>query len=360
MTNPTGTPSATIARIHGWPSGSGRGVDEGPGDPGDERSWAGCDPQREHGILDVGGDLAKRDVGHPLRTPLEAAPRRGECSRASLWLNVQQPFPRSRMTRHRRARRPPGRPSSTSATAPRRSPTTRRGPAELGAWSERPAAAERDPHRVGALGARPDRGVGDHRRRAAALRLLGLPAALLRGHLRRPRRSRAGPVGGRAAVRRRRDPAPGPDPRARPRRLRAAEGDVPRGRRAGAAAVDADPGPAGGCSPSASGSRPLRDEGVLIVGSGFTTHNLAWFNPSARSGCRAARPRRPSSTTGPPRPSARGDVDAVLDFLAKAPAAREAHPRTEHWAPLYVALGAALGLRRGRRRAASSTASGSA
>ena len=33
----------------------------------------------------------------------------------------------------------------------------------------------------------------------------------------------------------------------------------------------------------------------------------------------------------------------VLDFLAKAPAAREAHPRTEHWAPLYVALGAAAG-----------------
>ena len=26
---------------------------------------------------------------------------------------------------------------------------------------------------------------------------------------------------------------------------------------------------------------------------------------------------------------------------AKAPAAREAHPRTEHWAPLYVALGVA-------------------
>ena len=85
---------------------------------------------------------------------------------------------------------------------------------------------------------------------------------------------------------------------------------------------------------------PLRDEGVLIVGSGFTTHNLAWFNPSA------------SSDAAPPTPSAefdhwaaeavgRGDVDAVLDFLAKAPAAREAHPRTEHWAPLYVALGAA-------------------
>ncbi len=91
---------------------------------------------------------------------------------------------------------------------------------------------------------------------------------------------------------------------------------------------------------------PLRDEGVLIVGSGFTTHNLGWFDPAA------------PSDAAPPTPSAefdhwaaeavgRGDVDAVLDFLAKAPAAREAHPRTEHWAPLYVALG---GVRLGRWR----------
>lgn len=85
---------------------------------------------------------------------------------------------------------------------------------------------------------------------------------------------------------------------------------------------------------------PLRDEGVLVVGSGFTTHNLRWFDPSA------------GSDAPPPSASAEfdhwaaeavgaGDVDAVLDFLSRAPAAREAHPRTEHWAPLYVALGAA-------------------
>ncbi|HZB68584.1 MAG TPA: class III extradiol ring-cleavage dioxygenase [Ornithinibacter sp.] len=85
---------------------------------------------------------------------------------------------------------------------------------------------------------------------------------------------------------------------------------------------------------------PLRDEGVLIVGSGFTTHNLRWFNPGA------------PSDAPPPTPSAEfdhwaaeavggGDVDVVLDFLARAPAAREAHPRTEHWAPLFVSLGAA-------------------
>ena len=85
---------------------------------------------------------------------------------------------------------------------------------------------------------------------------------------------------------------------------------------------------------------PLRDEGTLIIGSGFTTHNLRWFNPRA------------GADVAPPTPAAefdhwaaealeRRDVDAILDFERVAPAASEAHPRTEHWAPLYVALGAA-------------------
>ncbi len=85
---------------------------------------------------------------------------------------------------------------------------------------------------------------------------------------------------------------------------------------------------------------PLRDQGTLLVGSGFTTHNLRWFNPHA-----------PADGTPPAASSefdhwaaeavGSGDVDALLDTLHRAPAAREAHPRTEHWAPLYVALGAA-------------------
>jgi 4,5-DOPA dioxygenase extradiol len=85
---------------------------------------------------------------------------------------------------------------------------------------------------------------------------------------------------------------------------------------------------------------PLRDQGTLIVGSGFTTHNLAWFNPRAASD---AAPPTPSSEFDHWAAEAldRGDVDAVLDFEHRAPAAREAHPRTEHWAPLYLALGAA-------------------
>ncbi len=84
----------------------------------------------------------------------------------------------------------------------------------------------------------------------------------------------------------------------------------------------------------------LRESGTMIIGSGFTTHNLRWFNPRAGA-----------DSTPPPVSSefdqwaaeamAAQDLDALLDFEHRAPAPGEAHPRTEHWAPLYVALGAA-------------------
>lgn len=85
---------------------------------------------------------------------------------------------------------------------------------------------------------------------------------------------------------------------------------------------------------------PLRDQGTLIVGSGFTTHNLRWFNPSASS--QATAPRASQEFDDWAREAmASADVDSMLDFLRKAPAAHEAHPRTEHFAPLFVALGSA-------------------
>jgi 4,5-DOPA dioxygenase extradiol len=85
---------------------------------------------------------------------------------------------------------------------------------------------------------------------------------------------------------------------------------------------------------------PLREEGTLIVGSGFTTHNLRWFNPAAGPD---GQPPKASEEFDNWAAEAleRQDVDAILDFMHKAPAAHEAHPRTEHWAPLYVSLGAA-------------------
>lgn len=85
---------------------------------------------------------------------------------------------------------------------------------------------------------------------------------------------------------------------------------------------------------------PLRDHGTLIVGSGFTTHNLRWFNPA--EGSNTPAPVASAEFDAWARETmASADVDSMLDFLVKAPAAHEAHPRTEHFAPLFVALGAA-------------------
>ena len=85
---------------------------------------------------------------------------------------------------------------------------------------------------------------------------------------------------------------------------------------------------------------PLRAQGTLIVGSGFTTHNLRWFNPDAASD--AAAPAASVEFDAWARETMESaDIDSLLDFLQKAPAALEAHPRTEHFAPLFVALGAA-------------------
>jgi 4,5-DOPA dioxygenase extradiol len=87
---------------------------------------------------------------------------------------------------------------------------------------------------------------------------------------------------------------------------------------------------------------PLREEGVLIVGSGFTTHNLSLIDMSRASDAAAPTWSR-EFDAWIDETLQRGDVDAVLDFEHKAPAAHVAHPRTEHFAPLFVTLGATLG-----------------
>jgi len=82
---------------------------------------------------------------------------------------------------------------------------------------------------------------------------------------------------------------------------------------------------------------PLRDEGVLIVGSGFFTHNLRGMNPVA-DGAPSGWSAEFDEWGGHALDA--GDVDALLDFRHKAPAGQLAHPRTEHFAPLFVTLGA--------------------
>ncbi|PXX71168.1 4,5-DOPA dioxygenase extradiol [Nocardia tenerifensis] len=81
---------------------------------------------------------------------------------------------------------------------------------------------------------------------------------------------------------------------------------------------------------------PLREQGVLIVGSGFFTHNLR-----ALSADGSVHPVMSEFDEWGRHALDAGDLDALLDFEHKAPAAHLAHPRTEHFAPLFVSLGAA-------------------
>ncbi len=83
---------------------------------------------------------------------------------------------------------------------------------------------------------------------------------------------------------------------------------------------------------------PLRDEGVLIVGSGMTYHNLRelFDRDTAVPVAEAFDAWLQAATTA--APAAR---DAALTAWESAPGARRAHPREEHLIPLMVVAGAA-------------------
>jgi len=83
--------------------------------------------------------------------------------------------------------------------------------------------------------------------------------------------------------------------------------------------------------------RPLRDEGVLIVGSGMSWHNMGGFSPAFTGKSRAFDTWLGAAIANP------ATRDAALRGWDRAPHAREAHPREEHLAPLFVAAGAAEG-----------------
>jgi aromatic ring-opening dioxygenase catalytic subunit (LigB family) len=82
---------------------------------------------------------------------------------------------------------------------------------------------------------------------------------------------------------------------------------------------------------------PLRDEGVLILGSGLSYHNLREFGPRAREPS-AAFDRWLQETLVAVSPADR--VARLVEWDA-APAARSAHPQEDHLLPLMVVVGAA-------------------
>ena len=85
--------------------------------------------------------------------------------------------------------------------------------------------------------------------------------------------------------------------------------------------------------------QPLRDEGVLIIGSGFMTHGLPFLRDFSIN---AAVPGWSSDFDQWAADAlSRGDVDALASYKDLAPAVQYAHPTVEHFTPLFVTLGAA-------------------
>lgn len=98
---------------------------------------------------------------------------------------------------------------------------------------------------------------------------------------------------------------------------------------------------------------PLRQEGVLIIGSGSLTHDLSEFrgqapNDPAPDWVNAFADYFHSALTT-------GQIDDLIDYRRRAPFAVKNHPSEEHLLPLYVALGAAGANARAERLHASAT-----
>jgi len=81
---------------------------------------------------------------------------------------------------------------------------------------------------------------------------------------------------------------------------------------------------------------PLRERGVLVVGSGSLTHNLYEFRQYAPQEATYAR----EFSEWIRQEIVRRDVGALTRYRQGAPHAERAHPTEEHFLPLLVALGA--------------------
>ncbi len=90
---------------------------------------------------------------------------------------------------------------------------------------------------------------------------------------------------------------------------------------------------------------PLREEGVLIVGSGLTYHNMRGFGNPASTSVAAVFENYLNEAVTQPDAAVR---DKMLVDWQQAPSARQAHPREDHLIPLMVVAGAA-GSDRGER-----------
>jgi 4,5-DOPA dioxygenase extradiol len=78
----------------------------------------------------------------------------------------------------------------------------------------------------------------------------------------------------------------------------------------------------------------LREEGILVIGSGAMTHCFTVFRQPHLAGHNAAFDEWATDAV------ARSDVDALIDFRRKGPGADVAHPTPDHFVPLLLTMGA--------------------
>ncbi len=89
----------------------------------------------------------------------------------------------------------------------------------------------------------------------------------------------------------------------------------------------------------------LREQGVLIIGSGSMTHNLSEFSHDRRANVlgNVAEPYAIEFARWVENALSSGNTEALLNYRTLSPHAVRAHPTDEHFVPLYFALGAANG-----------------
>lgn len=88
--------------------------------------------------------------------------------------------------------------------------------------------------------------------------------------------------------------------------------------------------------------QPLRDEEVLLIGSGFMTHGLPYLRDWRVD---AAAPTWSSDFDAwAAEALANGDVETLSNFRSKAPGMPYAHPTVEHFTPLFITLGASASI----------------
>jgi len=88
--------------------------------------------------------------------------------------------------------------------------------------------------------------------------------------------------------------------------------------------------------------QPLRDQGVLIIGSGFMTHGLRFLRDWSSD---AEAPAWSSDfDMWAAEALDKGDVDSLSNFRELAPGMPYAHPTVEHFTPLFITLGTATNI----------------